>query len=113
MSLDSGRAAPYRRRRPGFPVPTGFTEHHAGGRMRRIASFVLGITLFTAAAAAADAVLFNPATFDRDTGQPRNVTRQFRVNYPRGESTLRITNRGVTSATVTLNGRVILGPDDF
>jgi len=81
--------------------------------MRRIASFVLGITLCTAAAAAADTVLFNPATFDRDTGQPRNVTRQFRVNYPRGESTLRITNRGVTSATVTLNGRVILGPDDF
>ncbi|HMD33484.1 MAG TPA: hypothetical protein VKH42_00885 [Vicinamibacterales bacterium] len=81
--------------------------------MRRMSSFVLGFLLFTAAASSADAVLFGPLTYARDTGQPRTVTRQFRVSYPLGESTLRVTNNGVTSGVVALNGHVILDPGDF
>ena len=57
--------------------------------------------------------VFGPETFTRGTGRPRAVTRTFRVTDPAGPFVLRIVNRGVTSAEIDLNGRKVLGPEDF
>src|SRR5215470_9731268 len=81
--------------------------------MRRMLSFVLGAVLFGSAAVAGDAVVLSPQTFVRDSGQPRSVKRQFRVRRVSNGHMVRVINRGVTSAVITLNGRVILDADDF
>jgi hypothetical protein len=81
--------------------------------MRRILSVVLGALLFSAAASAGEPVVFGPQLFVRDTGQPRTVTRQFRISSFPGVHLVRVTNRGVTSGIIALNGRVLLAADDF
>jgi hypothetical protein len=41
------------------------------------------------------------------------VRKTFRVTQPSGKYMLRVTNHGVTSAVITLNGLVVLDPNDF
>jgi hypothetical protein len=62
---------------------------------------------------AANVVVFGPETFQRTTGEPEMVVRTFSVPQPAQAYTLLVTNHGVTSAEVTLNGTEILRPGDF
>jgi hypothetical protein len=62
---------------------------------------------------ATHATVFGPQVYTRAKGTPVAVKKTFRVEAPSGRYSLRVTNRGVTSAVITLNGSVILGPKDF
>ena len=63
--------------------------------------------------------IFGPETFVRLPGKPRPVDRSFTVSSPVGECTMQVDNgpgsssSPVSSAVVSLNGRLILGPDAF
>jgi hypothetical protein len=61
----------------------------------------------------ADVVVFGPATYQRGAGQPVTVARTFTVRKAVNPYILRVANRGVTSAVISVNGRVVLGPGDF
>src|SRR5436190_1981313 len=58
-------------------------------------------------------VVFRPQTFTRGTGAPVPVRRTFSVVQLGATYTLRITNHGVTSGVISLNGRTVVGPQDF
>src|SRR5687767_10284106 len=61
---------------------------------------------------AADFVVFGPETFRRGSGPPEIVRRTFVVRNA-SPSTLRVTNDGVSSGEVAVNGAVVVGPSDF
>jgi hypothetical protein len=61
---------------------------------------------------AADFVVFGPETFRRGSGPPETVRRTFVVRNA-SPSTLRVTNDGVSSGEIALNGAVVVGPSDF
>jgi hypothetical protein len=81
------------------------SEHATSVFLFLVLSIVVGI--------AAETIVFGPQTYTRGSGRPVAVRKTFPVTQPSGNYTLRVTNRGVTSAVITLNGRVILDPDDF
>lgn len=55
--------------------------------------------------------VFGPTTCIRGKGKP--ATEIFTFSALGGQATLKLTNRKVSSATVTLNGQVVFGPSDF
>src|SRR5439155_18628411 len=55
-------------------------------------------------------IVFGPQTFQRATGNPVTVTRTFAITGPLDGYTLRVVNRGVTSAVIALNARAVLNP---
>jgi hypothetical protein len=62
---------------------------------------------------AADEAVFSPRTYTRATGAPVVVTKTFSVTRPTGTYVLRVTNVGMTSAVIALNGQTVLGPNDL
>ena len=82
-------------------------------RPRVVASLALACALSSLTSHAANVVVFGPETFQRTTGQPVMVVRTFSVPQPTHQYTLHVTNHGVTSAQVTLNGTDILRSGDF
>src|SRR5438067_5190669 len=60
-----------------------------------------------------EVVVFGPQTYIRETGPPVTVTRAFHIDSLANPLRLRVTNHGVTSAVISVNGREILGPGDF
>jgi hypothetical protein len=81
---------------------------------RRLATLaVLVWAVVSCASVAATVVVFGPQTYQRGAGTPTNVTQTFRVDHPAAQYTLRVTNNGVTSAVITLNGVRIIGPSDL
>src|SRR4051812_154563 len=73
----------------------------------------IALASFAAVAAAATVIVFGPQTFTRSTGAPALVHRTFTVTNPAPTYTLRVTNHGVTSGDVVLNGRVVVDTDDL
>jgi hypothetical protein len=71
------------------------------------------ILLSATIALSADVLVFGPQTYTRGNGKPTAEKKTFRVVKPSGSYTLRVMNRGVTSAVISLNGRTVLDPDDF
>jgi RHS repeat-associated protein len=57
--------------------------------------------------------VFGPQTYTRGAGAPVKVKKTFRVDRPSGKYTLRVTNHGVTSGVISLNGDAIIDSDDF
>lgn len=55
--------------------------------------------------------VFGPTTCIRAKGKPSTET--FIFSALGGQATLKLTNRKVSSATVTFNGQVVFGPSDF
>ena len=55
--------------------------------------------------------VFGPTTCIRGKGKP--ATEIFTFSALGGQATLKLTNRKVSSATVTLNGQMVFGPSDF
>jgi len=51
--------------------------------------------------------------YQRSTGQPVSVSRTFVVAEASNQYLLRLSNLGVSSAVVTLNGQQVFGPSDF
>jgi glucodextranase-like protein len=84
-------------------------------RAGRVRTILLALPLLVAAISAftPDVRIFGPETFTRQSGKPQTVTRTVRVAKASDTYTLRVTNHGVTSAIITINGRVVFGPDDF
>src|SRR5262245_56716174 len=58
-------------------------------------------------------VAFGPQGFTRDAGGPQQETAAFSVANPAASFTLHVDSRFVASATVWLNGAVVLSPADF
>ena len=56
---------------------------------------------------------FGPQSFGRTTGSPEQISVPFDVRNPNTPYTLQITESGVSSAIVTLNGTKIFGTSDF
>src|SRR5580765_5287701 len=79
----------------------------------RRASLLLCAVAWSIAGAAADVIVFGPQVYTRGQGKPAAVTNTFRVTRPSGTYTMRVVNRGVSSAEISLNGRVVLSPSDF
>src|SRR5258708_4596954 len=84
-------------------------------RAGRVRPVLLALPFVVAAISGftADTLVFGPETFTRQSGRPLLVTRTTRVAATSDKYTLRVTNHGVTSAIITINGRVVFGPDDF
>src|SRR4051794_24123857 len=80
--------------------------------IRRAATLSVALSL-ACSVAAADTIVYGPQTYTRGTGQPLTVTNTFRVASASGTYTLRVTNHGVTSAAISLNGQSVLAPGDF
>jgi len=78
-------------------------------RRRTVALLTAACAFVSLVSMAATTTVFGPETFRRSTGGPVKVTRTFRVSHPAPQYTLRVTNHGVTSAEITLNGRRIIG----
>src|SRR5947207_1798318 len=79
--------------------------------LRRFLPLALGplaITLVAIAGFSADLIVFGPQTYQRGTGEPVTVTSTFSITGPLDHYTLRVVNRGVTSAVISLNGRTVL-----
>ena len=74
---------------------------------------ILNLVFAATAALANEYVVFGPQTYTRATGTPVTVTNTFRVNHPTPPSTLRVTNHGITSAEIQVNGHEIFGPSDI
>ena len=60
-----------------------------------------------------EVVVFGPQTYLRGTGEPVTVTKTFRIDSITNPFRLRVTNHGVTSAVISMNGREVFGPGDF
>jgi RHS repeat-associated protein len=60
-----------------------------------------------------EVVVFGPQTYVRGTDQPVTITKTFRVDSITSPFRLRVTNHGVTSAAISINGREVFGPEDF
>lgn len=90
----------------------GPSEHRGAPQFRALALLSLA-ALSVVAVLRADAVVFGPETYQRRPCPPVTVTGRFRVDNPSGEYTLHVMNRGVTNATISVNGRTMLGPEDF
>ena len=88
-------------------------HHRLQSVSERATSIALFLVVSIVVGIAAETIVFGPQTYTRGTGRPVAVRKTFPVTQPSGKYTLRVTNRGVTSAVVTLNGRVVLDPDDF
>lgn len=56
---------------------------------------------------------FGPKTYVRDKGKPATVTDSFSVTNTSITYTLQVTNDGISSGVVLVNGAEILGPSDF
>src|SRR5437762_1861435 len=81
-------------------------------RLRLLA--VLGFALLPAVSVStSEVVVFGPQTYVRDTGAPITVPNTFHIDHSSGTFTLRLWNHGVTSAVISVNGQVVLGPADF
>src|SRR5262249_53181120 len=84
------------------------------GRIRRRAVFLLlGLLLPGIFTAQTRTVVFGPKEYVQTAGKPTAVQNTFRVDQPSAAFALRITNKGVTSAIIQLNGTTILDPDAF
>lgn len=86
--------------------------------MHRNSRFLLFVTLALIVSAVSSAsagvfTAFGSQTYQRDTGKPATVTQTFSILNPNTQYSLHVTNNGVSSAIVTLNGIVILNPSDF
>src|SRR5262249_45130201 len=85
-----------------------------GAGIRRLSAVTAMLGALTAVASrAADLIVFGPETFQRGTGQPASISRTFRNAGPTDGYTLRVQNHGVTSGTITLNGKRIVAEGDF
>src|ERR1700674_4080832 len=73
----------------------------------------LGVLLAISVVSGASLAVFGPQTYTRGAGAPIAVKKTFRVDRPSGKYTLHVTNHGVTSGVISLNGRVIVDSDDF
>src|SRR2546426_157525 len=82
-------------------------------RRRALSLLTLAIALTSLVSVAADTVVFGPQTYRRDAGPPVTVKKTFRVQNPAPQYMLRVTNHGVTSGEIALNGRRVIGPADF
>ena len=82
-------------------------------RPSRVFALLSFVALLTVAGSAADVVVFGPKTYEHRNERPAAFTDRFTVRNPSNPYTLRVTNRGVTNAVISLNGRIVLGPDDF
>src|SRR2546428_9555478 len=74
-------------------------------RRRALSLLTLAIALTSLVSVAADTVVFGPQTYRRDAGPPVTVKKTFRVQNPAPQHMLRVTNHGVTSGEIALNGR--------
>lgn len=91
-------------------------------RLRRIAlvhgipSFVARLTFALLACAGSavggEVVVFGSEVY-RGTGLPHTVTNTFRTEVASDDFLLRVTNHGVTSAAIAIDGRVVVGPADI
>src|SRR4029077_5271668 len=83
--------------------------------------FVVLLALLGTPCVAGTFTAFGPQTYVRDTGAPVTVTNTFTVLNPNTQYTLRVHNGGlvdssterVSSTTVSLNGVVIVAPNDL
>src|SRR5205809_7786609 len=79
--------------------------------------FVYIISAFLAAGAtsatAGTFTAFGPKTYVRDTGTPVAVTDSFSVLNPSTTYTLQVTNNGISSGVISINGVQVVWPDDF
>src|SRR5438105_14244809 len=82
-------------------------------RLRLACHAIALLATFVSPVLADDRIVFGPETFQRTTGQPRTVTRTFQIATTNASYRLKLSNRGVTSATVSVNGVAILQPGDF
>jgi RHS repeat-associated protein len=57
--------------------------------------------------------VFGPQTYVRATGKPVVEVSTFSIGTPTNPYTLRVANKGVTSAEIRLNGSVVFRPSDF
>jgi hypothetical protein len=80
---------------------------------RVVLAVAIACTVASLATDAAVTVVFGPQIYQRSTGKPVMVTKTFAVPQPAAKYTLHISNHGVTSGQVTLNGSQILRPADF
>ena len=69
------------------------------------------VVMLAAATVAAHTSVFGPQRYS-GTGRPELARKTFNVQDATGELTLRVVNRGITSAMVILNGRIVLRPSD-
>ena len=67
----------------------------------------------SAAPRAGTVTVFGPRTYTRTTGQPVTVSDTFDVATPTGSYTLRVESDGIASAVIAVNGREIVGVEDF
>lgn len=76
-------------------------------------------SVFAAASVQAQqAVIFGPAIFTRGTGEPEKIVKNFSVQFPQQKFSISVQNgQGkhgrLTRALLELNGRQIIGPQDF
>src|SRR2546428_12203986 len=82
-------------------------------RRRALSLLTLAIALTSLVSVAADTVVFGPQTYRRDAGPPVTVKKTFRVQNPAPQYTLRVTNHGVTSGEIALNGGRAIKPAAF
>src|SRR5437016_14079765 len=79
--------------------------------------FVYIISAFLAAGAtlatAGTFTAFGTKAYVRDTGSPVAVTDSFSVLNPSTTYTLQVTNNGISSGVISINGVQVVGPDDF
>ncbi len=74
------------------------------------------IVAFFATATSATAgtfTAFGPKAYVRDTGTPVIATDGFSVLNPATTYTLQVTNNGISSGVISINGIQVVGPDDF
>jgi hypothetical protein len=96
---------------PNGPLASGLL---AGRGLAARALALLGlVALSGVVSVSAEILVFGPEKFVRQTGQPVTVTKTFRVDQPLKRFLLRVTNHGVTSAIVAVNGQLVLQPGDF
>jgi hypothetical protein len=94
---------------------TGSVSSGLSLRLARVCRALALLTCFAVSAIAvgADFIVFGPHTYQRKTGRPVAVTSGFLVTTPFNPYTLRVTNHGVTSAVISVNGQVVLTPTEF
>ena len=93
-------------------LPRAGLRVRAASRFRALAVLCC-VGLSAVAAFSTDLIVFGPQTYTRAPGKPVEVKKTFRVSRPSGPYLVRVTNHGVTSALITLNGKTILAPKDF
>src|SRR2546425_6137322 len=78
--------------------------------------FALGwliLTLTRRVVFAGSFTAYGPETHRRSTGAPTTIQRSFSVLNPSTTFTIRIRSDGVSSAVISMNGVVVVGPSDF